>query len=180
MRARFLEHDPAICDQPPDKRARQNKGLERDASGKADSNRSHPALGTAGSTTIQFAITALPFFLLVLSIIEGSLVFWSWQALEGAAIDAGRCAALEAPLCGNPATSVTATQNYAVTAANARGLSNITTANVTVLTGASAEAQCGNTTASVVTIGMTYHYAMMAFIPLPSNLSVSACFPLAS
>jgi hypothetical protein len=39
-----LEHDPAICGQPPDKRARQNKELERDASGKADSNRSHPAL----------------------------------------------------------------------------------------------------------------------------------------
>jgi AcrR family transcriptional regulator len=39
-----LTHDPAICDQPPDKHARQNKGLERDASGEVLSNRSHPAL----------------------------------------------------------------------------------------------------------------------------------------
>jgi Flp pilus assembly protein TadG len=138
------------------------------------------SLGTAGSTTIQFAITALPFFLLLLCIIEGSLLFWSWQALEGAAIDAGRCAALEAPQCGDPASSATATENYAVTAANMRGLSGLTTANVTVLTGAAAQARCGNTTASVVTVGMTYHYAMMAFVPLPSNLSASACFPLAS
>jgi len=142
--------------------------------------RTPPWLDTGGSTSIQFALTALPFFLLVLGIIEASLLFWSWQALEGAAIDAGRCAALEAPLCGNPASSVTATQNYAVTAASARGLSAITTANVTVLTGTAAQAQCGNTTASVVTVGMTYHYAMIAIIPLPSNLSVSACFPLAS
>jgi hypothetical protein len=34
----------AMRDQPPDKCARQNKGLERDASSKADSNSSHPAL----------------------------------------------------------------------------------------------------------------------------------------
>jgi hypothetical protein len=40
----ILEHDPAISDQPLDEHARENKRLERDASGEADSNRSHPAL----------------------------------------------------------------------------------------------------------------------------------------
>jgi diguanylate cyclase (GGDEF)-like protein len=39
-----LAHDQAPRDQPPDNRARQDTGLERDTSGQADSDRSHPAL----------------------------------------------------------------------------------------------------------------------------------------
>jgi len=39
-----LEHDPALCGQLPDEHARQNKGLERDATRDNDSIRSHPAL----------------------------------------------------------------------------------------------------------------------------------------
>jgi len=42
-----LEHDPPLRDQPADKHARQNKKLERDAAGKADSIKSHPALAPA-------------------------------------------------------------------------------------------------------------------------------------
>jgi hypothetical protein len=38
-----LEHDPAECGKPPDKHARRNKELERDATFEIDSIRSHPA-----------------------------------------------------------------------------------------------------------------------------------------
>ncbi len=134
-----------------------------------------------GSTSIQFALTATALFLLLLGIMESTILYWNWQALEGAAIDAGRCAGLNAPSCGNPATSTAATQAYAVTAAQARGLTNLTTANVTVLTGSAAQAVCGSTTASVVTVQMTYHdSAMISFVSLPSDLTAMACFPLAS
>jgi len=134
----------------------------------------------SGTTAIEFALVALPLFVLLLGILEGALLYWSWQALEGAAIDAGRCAALNASSCGNPTMSVTATQSYAVAAAQQRGLTGVTTANVTVRTGASAQASCGSTTVSVVTVTMTYQYAMISLVPLPSNLSASVCFPLAS
>jgi len=134
----------------------------------------------AGHTAVEFAIVALPLFLLFMGIVEGGLMYWSWQALEGAAIDAGRCAALNAPSCGNPTTSTSATQSYAVAAAAQRGLTGVASANVTVATGATAQATCGNTTATVVSVTMTYHYAMISFVPLPSNLSATACYPLAS
>jgi len=134
----------------------------------------------AGSTALQFALVSLPLFLLLLGIIESSLLYWSWQALEGAAIDAGRCAGLNAPSCGNPTTSVTATQTYAVSAAHMRGLGTVTTANVTVLTGPAAQTACGSTTATVVSVQITYKYPMIAFVPLPSNLTAASCFPLAS
>jgi Flp pilus assembly protein TadG len=134
----------------------------------------------AASTSIEFALVALPLFLMFLGIIEGGLLYWSWQALEGAAIDAGRCAALNAPSCGNPTLSVAATQSYAVAAAAQRGRTGVTTANVTVQTGAAAQASCGKTTANVVTITMTYTFPMISFVPLPSTLTASACFPLAS
>jgi len=134
-----------------------------------------------GSTSVQFALTAAPLFLLLLGIMESTLLYWTWQALQGAAIDAGRCAGLNAPSCGNPAVSTTPTQNYAVSVAQARGLSSITAANVTVLTGTAAQAVCGNTTATVVTVQLTYNdAAMISFVPLPSKLSAMACFPLAS
>lgn len=134
----------------------------------------------AGSTAVEFAVVALSLFLLLLGSIEGGLLYWSWQALEAATIDAGRCAALNAPSCGNPAISITATQNYVVAAAALRGLAGVSAANVTVQTGAPAQASCGKTTASVVTVAATYTFPMVSFVPLPSKLSASVCFPLAS
>jgi Flp pilus assembly protein TadG len=133
----------------------------------------------AGNTTLEFALVTPPLLLLLVGILVSCLLYWSWEALQGAAIDAGRCAGLNAPVCGNPTTSVVGTQGYAVTAAQLRGLI-ISTSNVTVLTGTAAQSACGSTTASVVVVQMTYTYPTVAFIPLPRNLTASACFPLAS
>ncbi len=65
-----LEHDPAICGQPPDKHARQNKGLERDASGAAGSNRSRPALvaDRVAVTALEYGIIAAFFAVLLVGI----------------------------------------------------------------------------------------------------------------
>jgi EAL domain-containing protein (putative c-di-GMP-specific phosphodiesterase class I) len=59
MRLGLPEHDPAMGNQPPDKHARQNKGLERDASGEALSNRSHPALGAGMYMTLNIPMVTL-------------------------------------------------------------------------------------------------------------------------
>jgi Flp pilus assembly protein TadG len=133
-----------------------------------------------GTTAMEFALAGLPLFMLMLGIIESGLLFWSWQALQGAVTDAGRCAAIDAVACANVTTSQDATKTYAVSAAKLRGLSGLTTANVTITTGAAAQALCGNTTAAVGSIVMTYRFHMITFIPMPSNLTASACFPLSS
>jgi Flp pilus assembly protein TadG len=137
------------------------------------------ARDTSGTTALEFGLTAIPLFLLIIGIIEAGLLFWNWQALQSAAIDAGRCAALNAPSCGDPTASTSNTQAYAIQVAAIRGIT-LKTSNVTVLTGTSAQAQCGNTSAAVVTVSLAYKVAMIGFVPLPSNLSASVCYPLAS
>jgi Flp pilus assembly protein TadG len=132
----------------------------------------------SGSTALEFGITALPMMFLLMGVIEGGLLFWSWQALEGAAIDAARCAAINASSCKNPISTPGNTASYAAKAAAIRGLSGVTASNVTVTTGAAAQSLCGNTTASVVSVAMAYHFPAMEVVPLLSNLTVSTCFPL--
>jgi len=134
----------------------------------------------AGTAALEFAMSVTPLLLLMLGIIEGGLLLWSWQALEGAVIEAGRCAALDATSCQNVATTPANTASYAATAAHARGLASVTASNVTISTGTAAKALCGNTTAGVVAVAMTYKFQMVGFIPLPSTLTASACFPLSS
>lgn len=43
-----------------------------------------------GATTIEFAFVAVPFFALLLAIIETAVVFWTQQVLETAVADASR------------------------------------------------------------------------------------------
>jgi len=131
---------------------------------------------TAGTTTLEFGITGLCFVLLIIGIVEAGVLLWSWQALESTVADVGRCASINAPSCLNPSTTPANTQNYAVTTALARGLPGITTGNVTVTTGAAAQTVCG-TTATVVSIAMSYQFGISLLAPLPNSISASACFP---
>jgi len=133
-----------------------------------------------GSSGLEFGLTALPMMLLLMGLIEGGLLFWSWQALEGAAIDAARCAAINASPCKNPTTAPGNTASYAAKAAVIRGLSGVTASNVTITTGAAAQSLCGNTTANVISVALAYHFPAMEVVPLLSNLTASTCFPLIS
>jgi Flp pilus assembly protein TadG len=142
--------------------------------------RSRFARHRRGATALEFALTAVPMLLMTMGIIEGGLLFWSWQVLESAAIDAARCAALNASSCKNPVTVPSNTANYAAKAAGVRGLTGVTASNVTVTTGAAAQALCGNTTVNVISVAFAYHFPAMAVVPLPTNLTASTCFPLQS
>ena len=133
-----------------------------------------------GSTALEFALTALPMMFLTMGIIEGGLLFWSWQALEGAAIDAARCAAVNATSCKNALTTPSNTASYAAKAASVRGLTGVTASNVTITTGSAAQALCGNTTVKVISVAFAYRFPAMAVVPLISNLTASTCFPLQS
>jgi Flp pilus assembly protein TadG len=136
--------------------------------------------GRSGASSLEFALAVTPLMLLLLGIIDSGLVFWDWQAIQGTATAAARCAAIDASACKDPLTTPANTQNYAVTAAQLRGLPGFTTSNVTVSTGSAAQALCGGTTASVVTVGITYSVIAIQFVHMPSTVSALACFPLST
>jgi Flp pilus assembly protein TadG len=129
---------------------------------------------------LEFAVAVMPLVLLIVGIVESGLMFWSWQALQATAIDAARCAAINALSCQNAATTPANTQSYAATEAVGRGLTGVTSSNVTVLSGTAAQSACGATTASVISVKLTYQYAPVVLVPLSSGLTAAACFPLAA
>jgi Flp pilus assembly protein TadG len=131
----------------------------------------------AGSTTLEFAMTALAMVLVLIGFVELGIVTWSWQVLETAATEAARCAGINATSCKNVDTAPANTQNFASTTAQGLGLSSVTASNVTVSTGAAAQTACG-TTATVVSVALTYQFGTAFLPPLPSSITASACYPL--
>jgi Flp pilus assembly protein TadG len=132
----------------------------------------------AGVVALEFAICAPVLFWLIFCTIDVGIATWMWQVLEATASEAARCAGINATACKNATTAPINTQTYAVSAATALGLSAVTTSNVIVSTGAAAQTVC-NTTASVVSVSVSYTYVPVV-LPLSSSLSASACFPLAN
>ena len=128
-----------------------------------------------GAAIVEFAMTALWMVLLLVGAVELGIVFWTWQALEETAFEAARCAAINGTSCKNVATTPASTANYAATVAQARGLSTVTSSNVTISTGAGA---CGTTTATVVSVTLSYQFSSGFLASLPTSISASACFPL--
>jgi Flp pilus assembly protein TadG len=120
---------------------------------------------------------ALAMVLVVTCAVEVGIVFWTWQALESAATEAARCAAINSSSCKNVSTTPANTQSYALTVVQARGLSGVTTSNITVTTGAGG-AGCGTTTAQIVSVAISYQFSPIFLPPLPSTISASACYPL--
>jgi Flp pilus assembly protein TadG len=129
-----------------------------------------------GGTAIEFAATALVMLVITIGMVELGVVLWSWQALQGAAFVAARCASLNAASCKNAGTSPAATQSYAAAQAQTRGLTSVTSANVTVATGTGLAA-CGSATANMVSVTLTYPISAAYLVTLPANISASACFP---
>jgi Flp pilus assembly protein TadG len=134
---------------------------------------------SGGSTALEFALTALALVMLIIGVGEFGAVCWAWQVLEATAGDAARCAGLNATSCKNAATTPINTQNYAASAALGRGFSGVTASSVTVTTGAAAQTTCA-TTAPVVVVAINYTFSWAALVPMPSTVTASACFPLAS
>jgi Flp pilus assembly protein TadG len=55
----------------------------------------------AGTTALEFALLALPFFTLVLGVVEFSRLVWTQTAMQFAVEKAARCAAVNTTLCGS-------------------------------------------------------------------------------
>lgn len=134
----------------------------------------------SGATALEFALVALPFFMLAIGIIVVAERLWAWQSLSTAAADVARCAGIANTSCASVATSTANTVTYATKTAGTYGFSGLTASNVTVSTGSTAQTACNNTTASVVYVKLSYTYTWTPLSLLPATISGSACFPLAS
>jgi Flp pilus assembly protein TadG len=133
----------------------------------------------SGSTMVEFALCASALFFALFFVIQGGQMLWTWQAMQGAAIDAARCAAIDAPSCLNIKTSNTATQTYAVGAAKARGVAGVTASANTLTVNATAGI-CGTTTGATFTavyVKLTYTFGPVFMFNLSPALSAVACFP---
>ncbi len=64
---------------------------------------------TKGAASIEFALTALPFMLIVFGLLQCGLWIWTQFALQHATEMATRCASINTTLCGTTG----AIQNYA-------------------------------------------------------------------
>ena len=122
------------------------------------------------AAALEFALVSLAFFPLCLGIIEAGMLLWTKNAIQATADLTARCVAIASPACAaNPA-------QYAVTTAGqwlSRGI--ITTAGVTVATGATCSTAPG--TMEKVTITSSY---FTANLPKPFNgltLTGNACYP---
>jgi len=119
---------------------------------------------TNGAVSIEFALTALPFMLVVFGLLQCGLWIWTQFALQHATEMATRCASINSTLCG----TTEAIQNYA--AQQALGL------NVQASIFSVAKMSCGNQ--------VTAHYIFPSFAPslgFPSlTLTAQACFPSSS
>jgi Flp pilus assembly protein TadG len=130
-----------------------------------------------GAVLTEFALTATALMLVIFAILQGGLIYWTWQALQGAAIDAARCAAINSSSCANVSSSATATQNYAVAAAALRGVHGAT---AVATTGTGSSLGCG-TASTVVSVKLTYTMSLIntAYFTAPA-MTAQACFPISS
>ena len=118
-----------------------------------------------------------------IGVVNLGLLLWTQEALQSAAMQTARCAALGASPCASP-------QQYAVNIAAAQSFPGVTnTANVWVQANATCASTQGNVTAgkyTVVTITSTYWSSLLASIESVANLlrskvlTATACYPSAA
>lgn len=117
-----------------------------------------------GASAVEFALVAVPFFLILFGVIEGGRLLWTQLGLQHAVEMAARCASLATSSNLNPCPG-TSVQAYATS--QAYGLSPPT--NVfTVLS-----AECG----SEVTATYTFAFITSYFGISPLTLTARSCAP---
>jgi len=123
-----------------------------------------------GAAALEFALVMLAFLPLCLGTMEAGLLLWAHNALQTSANLTARCVAISSPACSNAA-------QFAVTTANIWLQPGIlTTAGVTVQTGASCTGASG--TMVKVTLTSTGFSSMPLVSQLATSaLTTSACYP---
>ncbi len=131
----------------------------------------------AGSTATEFALVAPAFLMFLFLILDGGRMMFAKQALNELAAATARCWAIKATGCGTTAE----TQSWAVARGAARSMLSIVSTDV--LVSPSMTSCNGQNNMAKATISMTFRKGALLLLPqssVPSQLSSTACFPVAS
>ena len=117
-----------------------------------------------GASAVEFAILAVPFFMMLFGIIEGGRLLWTQVGLQHAVETAARCASLETADNPNPCPG-SSVEDYAAT--QAFGL-NLSASVFTVST-----VGCG----TQVIAKYPFNFFTNVLGPTQLNLSAQSCVP---
>ncbi len=128
---------------------------------------------------MEFALVASALIALFLAIFGLSIVTWSQDAVQAAAAQAARCAAIGGPACTSPNTP----QQYAAEVAAIHAFPGLVTrGDVTVQTAATScvSGKSGVTAGAFTVVTITSGFWAAGFLPPPfsnATLKASACYP---
>jgi Flp pilus assembly protein TadG len=130
----------------------------------------------AGTASIEFALLAIPFFMLAVGVFEVCRALWTEEALQESVTQGARCIGVHQTDCYSAGVySATGTTAYVQNVATGWGIS-VPTADITP----TQSANCGGV-AGFAKITIAYNFSTVAgsLIPSFSNvpLAAKACFP---
>ena len=130
----------------------------------------------AGTASIEFALLAIPFFMLSVGIFEVCRALWTQEALQESATQGARCIGVHQADCYSAGVyNATSTTTYVQNVASGWGVV-VPTADITP----TLSANCGGV-AGFAKITIAYNFSTVAGSLIPSFSSVpltgNACFP---
>lgn len=130
----------------------------------------------AATTSIEFAVLAVPFMSLVFGIIEFGRASWTLEALQESAQQGARCIGVQSSSCYSGGSySASATETYVANVASGWGVS-VPTADITP----TKSTTCAGVT-GFAQVQISYTYATIAGKLIPSlknqSMTVTSCFP---
>jgi Flp pilus assembly protein TadG len=129
-----------------------------------------------GATAVEFAIVAPTFLMMIFLMLDGGRMLFTKQALNELAMAAARCTALKSTGCA----TASAAQTWVVDRARQKSQLALTTSMVTI----NMTTNCnGQANMAKATIDYTYQKGPMNLLPqstVPSTLTSSSCFPIAT
>ena len=117
----------------------------------------------AGATALEFALVALPFFLIVFAIVEFSRVVWTKSAMHYAVEAAARCAVVDTRCATQEAV-----QQYAFEQMLAP---NVPASSFTLTS-------CSNNNGKKVSATVQFAFLVDKLMPAPLTLTAESCRPL--
>lgn len=124
-----------------------------------------------GATVLEFALVAPVFLFLLFAIVDGSRIFWLKKTIDEVAFSTARCMSISAAC-----KEIAQQKSYAVQRAASYGV-RIAADDVTLATNAICRSRAAS---NRVTIQAAFVSGTQGFLPLPSTLTATACFPVGS
>lgn len=130
---------------------------------------------TMAATAVEFALLAPVFITMMFGIVEGGRLFWTRQVLNNVAYSTVRCISIN-----SSCNTTTLAKNFAIAKARGYGIT-LTTSSITLTpdpinsTGTTCKTYSNS---NKVDVTANFNSALKGFVPLPTSLTATACFPV--